>query len=118
MSRTRILYNRDGSHKAVYKDGVLVGGTLLDSPPDVGDSAPYVIGDIEPYRSPIDGTTILGRRGLREHCKAHGVVLAEDLKGLPPAKSFDPDAVVRDSKKSLKQDLIRAYNELDNRRRK
>jgi hypothetical protein len=37
-----------------------------------------VHGPIEPYISPIDGTIIQGRTGLREHMKKHDVVLMDD----------------------------------------
>lgn len=44
--------------------------------------SPAVHGVIEPFRSPIDGTLIEGRRAYREHCKKHGVV---------PAIEFGPE---------------------------
>lgn len=34
--------------------------------------APYVAGDIQPYRSMIDGSIIESRSRHREHLKAHG----------------------------------------------
>lgn len=37
-------------------------------------SSAYVQGDIETFRSPIDGAVISDRKQLREHCKRHGVV--------------------------------------------
>lgn len=111
------MYDREGNHLQEWRDGVLVGGTAFHSGGgDVGGS-PYIIGDIEPYVSPIDGSTITGRRALRDHCKTHGVVLAEDLKGLPPAKNFDPESFQRDMKRDLKESLIRSYHQLENRRK-
>ena len=38
-------------------------------PPD----APVVIGDLEPFKSPIDGKLIGSRRELRQHNREHGV---------------------------------------------
>lgn len=35
--------------------------------------APVVVGDIEPFVSPVDHSIITGRRSLRDHQKAHGV---------------------------------------------
>ena len=43
-----------------------------------------VCGDIPDFVSPIDGTVVSGRAGLREHCLKHDVVPNEELKGLPP----------------------------------
>ena len=48
-----------------------------------------VHGDIEPFRSPIDGTVISDRKQLREHCKRHGVV---------PAAEFSPEFYARKAK--------------------
>ena len=43
-----------------------------------------VMGDIPDFVSPIDGTVVSGRAGLREHCRRHDVVPTAELKGLPP----------------------------------
>lgn len=40
-----------------------------------------VCGDIEPFKSVVDGTTISGRAALREHNKRNGVTFTEDYKG-------------------------------------
>lgn len=42
-----------------------------------------IAGDLPDFVSPIDGTVVRGRAGLREHCARHNVVPTEDLKGLP-----------------------------------
>lgn len=39
----------------------------------------FVQGDIEPFKSPIDGTIISDRKQYREHCKKHGVVPAAEF---------------------------------------
>lgn len=52
------------------------------------------IPDIPDFVSPIDGTVVRGRAGLREHCKRHDVVPTSELKGLPPKPSvgqYTPD---------------------------
>jgi myo-inositol-1-phosphate synthase len=46
--------------------------------------APYVMGDIAPFVSPVGETpeAITSRSALREHCKKHGVVqVGDDFKG-------------------------------------
>jgi hypothetical protein len=37
-----------------------------------------IIGDIEPFKSPIDGTLITSRSKLRDHNKRHGVTNVQD----------------------------------------
>lgn len=39
-------------------------------------------GDVEAFRSPIDGTVIADRKALREHCEKHNVV---------PSGEFTPE---------------------------
>lgn len=39
-----------------------------------------VIKDIEPFKSPVDGSIIIGRRSLREHNKRNDVTNAADFK--------------------------------------
>lgn len=43
-----------------------------------------VIGDIEPFVSPIDQSVVGGRRQKRDHMKAHGVVEYEKLPEKKP----------------------------------
>lgn len=43
-------------------------------------SAITIIPDLPDMQSPIDGTVIHGRRGLREHMKHHNVTFAQDFK--------------------------------------
>lgn len=42
-----------------------------------------VYGDLPDFVSPIDGTTVRGRAGMRDHCARHNVVPTADLAGLP-----------------------------------
>lgn len=37
-----------------------------------------VMGDIEPFKSPVDGTIITGRAAMRDHFKQHGVTHVSD----------------------------------------
>ena len=46
----------------------------------------FVIGDIEPFRSPIDGEVITDRKQYREHCEKHGVVPASEFSAEHYAK--------------------------------
>lgn len=42
------------------------------------DGGLTVLGDIEPFKSPITGEVIRGRAHLRRHMKEHGVTHADD----------------------------------------
>ena len=39
----------------------------------------FVQGTVEDFVSPIDGTVVSGRKGIREHCEKHGVVPAQEF---------------------------------------
>lgn len=53
------------------------------------DAGVSVHGDIQPFRSPIDGTVISDRKQYREHCKKHNVV---------PAAEFSPEFYAKKAK--------------------
>lgn len=38
-----------------------------------------IVKDVEPFRSPIDGTVITNRRQYEEHCRKHNVVPAAEF---------------------------------------
>jgi len=65
---------------------VQIGGKLYDKATlhEAEGFAPTIRGDIPDFVSPIDGSVVSGRAGLREHCRRHSVVPTEELKGLPP----------------------------------
>lgn len=79
----------------------------VDDIPDVGGldtgrgRTATVMGDLPDFVSPIDGSVVSGRAGLREHCKKHHVVPTADLKGLPfkqAVQEYQPDrAGIRDA---------------------
>lgn len=66
---------------------VQIGGKLIDKSTLVrseSQGVPAILGDVPDFVSPIDGTVVSGRAGLREHCRRHDVVPTADLAGLPP----------------------------------
>lgn len=71
--------------------------------PPSRSNAPYVIGDITPYQSMIDGSMIQGRRQHREHLRQHGCIEVgnENLK---------PKAEVPISRESIRRDLYQVAN--------
>ena len=66
---------------------IQLGGKLyergVDVIPEQGPKGPTILGDLPDFISPIDGTVVSGRAGMREHCRKHDVVPTADLKGLP-----------------------------------
>lgn len=95
------------------KSYIQIGGILYDKsqplPEGVrpaGNSTPAVLGDLPDFVSPIDGTVVHGRKGLREHCAKHNVVPTADLAGLPPKpmnQEYRPDrqAIRNELKRTL-----------------
>lgn len=83
----------------IYVDGVAYEAGTEPSR-DSGRSGPTVQPDLPDFRSPIDGTIVRGRAGLRDHCARHDVVPTADLAGLPPkpaVSSYQPDSkAIRD----------------------
>lgn len=76
----------------------------LDSGRDgVGGGSYAILGDLPDFVSPIDGSVVRGRAGLREHCKKHDVVPTADLKGLPVGRpQHEPDrAAIRETLKKI-----------------
>jgi hypothetical protein len=57
-----------------------------------------IMGDIEPFKSPVDGSVITGRSALRQHNKRHNVTNPADYKeewktkAKERAKVFTPGA--------------------------
>lgn len=77
---------------------IQIGGKLYDKSqphPELDGGSrrtATVMGDLPDFVSPIDGTVVSGRAGLREHCKKHDVVPTADLKGLPTTRpQYTPD---------------------------
>lgn len=63
----------------------------------------FVMGDIQPYKSMIDGSMITGRRQHREHLRQHGCIEVGNEKLTPKA----PTPPRRDD---VRRDLYRVAN--------
>lgn len=92
----------------VMRDGKLVEKHL--AAPLAGNSAPTVLGDIEPFVSSIDGSVITGRAALRAHCKQHGVVLTADLKGLPPKPMNQEYKIPEEQRRATREYIAHQLN--------
>jgi hypothetical protein len=95
----------------VQIDGKLYERGVDAIPEAQGDSFPAIIGDIQPFVSPIDGTVLGSRRDLREHCARHNVVLTADLQGLPPKMANMPYELSQQQKQERKEQIIHQVNQ-------
>lgn len=64
------------------------------------ESGPFVIGDIDPYKSMITGEMINGRRQHREHLRQHGCIEVGNERMKPKA----PTPI---SREDIRRDLHR-----------
>lgn len=63
-----------------------------------------IIGDIEPYKSVVDGSVVGSRRAHKEHLRRHGKIeVGNEWGGFPEPSTERPDA---------KPDIERALHEL------
>ena len=68
------------------KSYIQINGKLYDKDALRTEDSPRsaaILGDAPEFISPIDGTVVSGRAGLRDHCARHNVVPTADLAGLP-----------------------------------
>jgi len=101
---------------------VQIGGKLyergVDQIPgmDIGQGGSHtVMGDIPDFVSPIDGSVVRGRAGIREHCKRHGVVPTAELAGLPPKTmqhNGAPSEAYRQQTRQTIADVINSRSDL------
>lgn len=103
--RYRAVYNKHGEKTREYIDGELVYSD--DSEPQK-NQAPMVMGDIQPYISQIDGRIIGSRSKHRQHLREHGCIEVGNER--MQAKTLQPAP-------GLKQDIIRAYEQVTTRRK-
>lgn len=100
MPRSRYIYH-GGQVVAEFQNNELVRASpeFFAGP----EHSLMIIPDAPDVVSPIDGTIIKGRAGLREHCKKHDVVLAADLQGLPPKPMVKPYEVPKAQREETKR---------------
>lgn len=73
-------------------------------------TAPYVMTDIQPYRSMIDGTMITSRSQHSQHLRDHGCIeIGNETKHLKPKTEID---LSPESKAARKQTIIEQVNAL------
>ena len=109
MTRLRRIY-KNGECVTEYLNNQLIFTTEDDT---TIAASYYVMGDIQPYLSTIDGTLIQSRSRHREHLRQHGCIeVGNDSSVLHP--QYKP----RESPPGLKDAIIRATNEVMERQRR
>jgi hypothetical protein len=85
--RIRYVFGKD---KKLYREGEVPEEIGLLHESHTIARGPTIHMDYPDFVSPIDGTVVKGRRGLRDHCREHDVVPTADLKGLPFKQAAEP----------------------------
>jgi hypothetical protein len=105
---------------------VQIGGKLYERGVDIipeqaagrdglGNGSHAVMGDIPDFVSPIDGSVVRGRAGMREHCRRHHVVPTAELAGLPPKTmqhNGAPSEAYRQQTRQTIADVINSRSDL------
>ena len=91
---------------------IQIGGKLYDKAEisEQASGAPSVRGDLPDFVSPIDGSVVSGRAGLRDHCRRHGVVPTSELAGLPPKPRNMNTAPTQEQRQQTKQVIADVIN--------
>jgi len=94
------LYEKTGDNRVVIagESWVQVGNSWQPESSVGGRGAPMIMGDIQEYRSTIDGSLITSRSRHREHLRAHGCIEMGNERPRAPVKDFRP--------KNLRAELI------------
>ena len=100
MPRSRFIYH-NGQVVAEFQNNELVRASpeFFAGP----EHSLMIIPDTPDVVSPIDGTVIRGRAGMREHCKRHDVVPTAELAGLPPKPMTQPYEVPKAQREETKR---------------
>lgn len=94
---------------------VMINGELVPADEVTANESkgPAILPDLPSFRSPIDGSVVSGRAGMRDHCARHNVVPTADLAGLPPKTMntpYAPSAAERERTKQTIASIINSRN--------
>lgn len=104
MSRYRAVYDEKGLAYEIENGEVIFLREDLGRISDIAtNSVPAVQGDLPDFVSPIDGSVVRGRSGLRDHCARHNVVPVADLQGLPPKPMNGNYSITQAERQEIKQ---------------
>lgn len=80
------------------------------SAPQRAESGPFVLPDAPDFVSPIDGSVVRGRAGIRDHCARHNVVPTAELAGLPPLPLNRPMEVTQRDREATRRTIAEVIN--------
>ena len=83
MAKYRATYDKHGK-SSEWVDGECVWLREDKLGETVRGYSAAVVGDTPDFISPIDGSIVKGRAGMRDHCSRHDVVPNQELQGLRP----------------------------------
>jgi len=93
-------------------DGKLIPADEVTNAADTKRS-PTILADLPDFKSPIDGSIVRGRAGMRDHCARHNVVPTAELAGLPMKRVYQPTEPTREQREATKRviaDVINSRN--------
>ena len=109
MMRSRYVYSTEG--EVIYAEE---GGTVtVNRMEPVRDAGYHIVPDCQPFISMVDGTIINSRSQYRSHLRQHGCIEVGNDSSImnPVRKPVAPPP-------GRKEDIIRAVNQLEERKRR
>jgi hypothetical protein len=74
------------------------------------NAGPTILADLPDFVSPIDGSVVRGRAGMRDHCARHDVVPTAELAGLPFKRMYQPTEPSREHREETKRTIAQIMN--------
>lgn len=88
----------------VFRDGKIVPKDEAGPHPLAGKRSVYVMSDIEPFVSVVDGSIIGSRTDRREHNRRNGVIdVGDDPAVLRPRPAYEPKGVGEHIARAMEQ---------------
>ena len=97
MARYRAIYDDKGKVYEEVDDVV-----ILDTRHQQSEAGYFIMDDIKPYKSMVDGSMIMSRSKHKSHLKQHGMVeIGNEPMREKPQPKYDSDAVKREIARQL-----------------
>lgn len=109
MMRSRFIYDKQGD--VIYAEER--GTVTLNKMEPVAQAWYYVVPDCQPFVSMVDGTIINSKSQYKTHLRDHGCIEVGNDRSImnPILKPLSPPP-------GRKEDIIRAVNQLEERKRR
>jgi len=91
---------------------IMINGELVPADEVTANESkgPAILPDLPTFRSPIDGSIVSGRAGMRDHCARHDVVPTADLAGLPFKRTYQPSAPSAEYREATRRTIAEVIN--------